>query len=243
MPVAGFAPAARTAFRGRAAACPRDSLSCRTLLLLAALAPLFVQADAPLAAGTQLNFRGSVEPGSETSAARAQDVRPDAVDRRPKRRRRRSLLVGGGAGPRRVSLARAIRPHRASIARGAPPGPAPALLYDRGDGRSVVPIPLPFLAEEQPLAAGAKFQDGKFELTVEKPSKTADRASWKVGVRDPFGPRAHAAGRSGQSAGAGPDRKSDDGPRRRVSTQARMARRASDCPRGSSAPSARCSSN
>ncbi len=164
------------------------------LLLLAALAPLFVQADAPLApggqlsAGTQLNFRGTVEPGAETSASgrKAFDFTLWIAAQSDTGAEVLWLLEERGRGEfpwparfGRLSLDRLWRPA----------GTAPALLYDRGDGRSVVPIPLPFLAEEQPLAAGAKFQDGKFELTVEKPSKTADRASWKVSVRDPFGPR------------------------------------------------------
>lgn len=158
------------------------------LLLLAALAPLFVQADAPLAAGTQLTFRGSVEPGSETAAAgrKTFDLTLWIAAQNETGAEVLWLLEERGRGefpwPGRFGRVNLDRRWRAA-------GPGPSLLYDRGDGRSVVPIPLPFLVEEQPLAAGAKFQDGKFELSVEKPSKTADRASWKVGVRDPFGPR------------------------------------------------------
>jgi len=157
-------------------------------LLLAALAPLFVQADTPLAAGTQLNFRGSVEPGSETTAAgrKAFDLTLWIAAQNETGAEILWLLEERGRGefpwPARFGRVSVDRLWRAG-------GPGPALLYDRGDGRSVLPIPLPFLAGEQPLVAGAKFHDGKFELTVEKPSKTVDRASWKVGVRDPFGPR------------------------------------------------------
>jgi hypothetical protein len=65
----------------------------------------------------------------------------------------------------------------------------PALLYDRGDGRSVVPIPLPFLAADKPLAADAEFREGPVEFHVDKPASVADRAAWQVSVRDAFGPK------------------------------------------------------
>jgi len=63
------------------------------------------------------------------------------------------------------------------------------LLYDRGEARSVVPIPLPFLASDKPLALDAAFSDGKLEFHVDKAGKSADKPTWKISVRDPFGPK------------------------------------------------------
>jgi hypothetical protein len=67
--------------------------------------------------------------------------------------------------------------------------PGPALLYDRGEGRSVVPVQLPFFTAKQPLAAGAEFKDGQLEYHVDKSTTAAERPVWQLSVRDPFGPK------------------------------------------------------
>src|SRR5262249_20729508 len=67
--------------------------------------------------------------------------------------------------------------------------PGPALLYDRGDGRSVVLISLPLMGFEKPLAADQTWEEDKLEYRVEKSTKRGDRSTWQIAVRDSFGPK------------------------------------------------------
>ena len=66
-------------------------------------------------------------------------------------------------------------------------GRGPSILYEREDGRSVVPIVLPILMAKKKLAAGAAWKDDNLALTVEKSEKHGDHDGWLVNVRDPFG--------------------------------------------------------
>jgi peroxiredoxin len=157
-------------------------------LLSAALAPLVLGAEVPLDAGTQLNYRGGVEaravdPGKGRKTfdltlwiLRKSDTGSEIlwlVDER-----------GRGEFPWSERFGRVTVDVRYRTA-----AAGPALLYDRGDGRSVVPIALPFLAGEGPLSAGAAFADGKLEFQVDKATKVADKPAWLVSVRDAFGPK------------------------------------------------------
>lgn len=158
------------------------------LLLSAALSPLLVSADVPLAAGTQLNFRGSVEARAEESGKghKTFDLTLWIMQKSETGAEIFWLVDERGRGEfpwsERFGRARVDGQWRTAAA-------GPSLLYDRGDGRSVVPIPLPFLLSEKPLAADAGFSDGKLQFQVERATKAADKAAWKVGVRDAFGPK------------------------------------------------------
>ncbi len=158
------------------------------ILLSAALAPLIVSADAPLTTGTQLSYRGGVEARAEEpgKARKAFDLTLWILDKKDASAEIFWLVDERGRGefPWFERFGRiAVDAQWRSAAAG------PALLYDRGDGRSVVPIGLPFLMPEKPLAVGETFRDGKFEFTVDKATKAADRSAWKISVRDPFGPK------------------------------------------------------
>lgn len=65
----------------------------------------------------------------------------------------------------------------------------PALLYDRGDGLSVVPLHTLFLATEKPLVKGLSWSEGKLESTVAGEEKSAGRDCWRVEVRNQYGPK------------------------------------------------------
>lgn len=65
----------------------------------------------------------------------------------------------------------------------------PALLYDRGDGLSVVPLHTLFLSSEKPLVKGATWSEGKLESTVAGEEKSAGRDCWRVEVRNQYGPK------------------------------------------------------
>ncbi|MFM8253559.1 MAG: TlpA family protein disulfide reductase [Planctomycetota bacterium] len=67
--------------------------------------------------------------------------------------------------------------------------PGPSLLYDRGDGKSVVPIPLPFLTANSPLQKDFTWEQGKLEHKVVSAEPRGDRSSWKVEARNAYGVR------------------------------------------------------
>jgi hypothetical protein len=68
-------------------------------------------------------------------------------------------------------------------------GASPALLFDRGDGRTAVPVRLPFLSRGEPLEANASFAEGALELVVDKATKSGGRPAWQVSARDAYGPK------------------------------------------------------
>jgi peroxiredoxin len=156
--------------------------------LLSTSLALFVSADVPLEAGTQLNFRGGVEArGAEPgSGHKTFDLTLWITKKSDEGAEIFWLVDERGRGefpwPARFGRLGVDKLWRTAAA-------GPALLYDRGDGRSAVPIPLPFLATEQPLAAGGTLREGKLELHVNKSTKVADRPVWQIGGRDPFGPK------------------------------------------------------
>ena len=158
------------------------------LILSAALCPLLVSADAPLAAPMQLSFRGTIEArGDEAGKPRkAFDLTLWILQQSTTGAEIFWLVDERGRGEFPWSE------HFGRLgvdARWRTAAAGPALLYDRGEGRSVVPIPLPFLAPEAPLAAGGSFRDDKLEFQVEKSTKVAEQPAWQVNVRDPFGPK------------------------------------------------------
>ncbi len=157
-------------------------------ILSAAIAPLVVAADAPLEVGTQLTFRGSIAPVAAEGDASGKsfdltfwilarnDMQTDMlwlIDER-----------GRGAFPWPARFGRLPVDARWQAA-----ADGPAVLYDRGEGRSVVNVPLPFFQAEQPLAAGAELSVERLEFHVDEAREFAGRPVWQVSVRDPFGPK------------------------------------------------------
>ncbi|WP_425616368.1 TlpA family protein disulfide reductase [Anatilimnocola sp. NA78] len=66
---------------------------------------------------------------------------------------------------------------------------APALMFERTDGKSVVPLcPLLFTAES-PLAKGQKWTEDRYEYEVAGEATRADQACWVINVRTPYGPK------------------------------------------------------
>jgi peroxiredoxin len=158
------------------------------LILSLALAPAVVSTDAALTAPMQLSYRGSIDArGEEPDKPRKTfDLTLWIIDQKPSGAELFWLVDERGRGEFLWSehFGRlAVDPRWRTAAAG------PALLYDRGDGRSVVPLALPFLAGDVPLAAGGSFHDDKLEFQVEKISKVAEQPAWKVNVRDSFGPK------------------------------------------------------
>jgi peroxiredoxin len=63
----------------------------------------------------------------------------------------------------------------------------PALLYEREDGKSVVPILGPRLAAGAKLEAGAAWDEDRLEYKVAGEAERAGRACWEIEVRSPYG--------------------------------------------------------
>lgn len=67
-------------------------------------------------------------------------------------------------------------------------GTPPTLLYDRGDGKSHVPLVLPLLApDDGPLAKDARWELGRLEHRVVGEEKRGDREAWRVEARNAYG--------------------------------------------------------
>lgn len=162
-------------------------------LLLSAALPLFVSADAaPLAVGTQLTYRGTLEPASEEVAADPQKGQKTFdlnlwITARDESATEVFWLVderGNGQFPWPARFGRSTLDAQFHTSM-----PGPALLYDRGEGTSAVGVLLPFLATNEPLAEGADFRDGQLEFHVDKATRAAGRPAWQVSVRNRFGPK------------------------------------------------------
>lgn len=70
-------------------------------------------------------------------------------------------------------------------------GTGPSLLYDRGDGLSVIPITLPLLAatEEGALKEGLAWTAGDFRHLVARAAEHNGRETWRVDVSNNYGPQ------------------------------------------------------
>jgi peroxiredoxin len=65
----------------------------------------------------------------------------------------------------------------------------PTLLYDRGDGFSIVPLPEVRLAPPKELALATQWQQNGLNYRVTGEGVTGDTAYWQVAASDAYGPR------------------------------------------------------
>jgi hypothetical protein len=64
---------------------------------------------------------------------------------------------------------------------------APALLYAREEGKSIVPLIQPLLAAGHPLQNGAAWTEGRLDHRVTGDGARAGRMCWEIDVRSPYG--------------------------------------------------------
>jgi AhpC/TSA family len=73
-------------------------------------------------------------------------------------------------------------------ARGGPQGASkPSLWFDHGEGESAIPLPLPLVSLEQPLAKGHKWSDAGQNYEVLGEEKSDGRETWQVRVGNDYG--------------------------------------------------------
>lgn len=66
-------------------------------------------------------------------------------------------------------------------------GIGPALLYEREEGKSVVPLISPLFAAGAKLEKGAAWSEDRFEYRVTGEAERAGRGCWEIEVRSPYG--------------------------------------------------------
>lgn len=158
------------------------------LFLAAALSGFLFAADASLEAGTQLSYRGTVAPATDDAENGSKSFDLTVW-----------IMASSGAGTDVFWLlderGRGQFPWPARFGQLALDGQlrtaadGPALLYDRGEGQSVVPLLFPLFVADKPLAAGIDFQRGDLEFHVPKATEHAGRPAWQLDVRNRFGPK------------------------------------------------------
>ena len=63
----------------------------------------------------------------------------------------------------------------------------PALLYERAEGQSVVPLIAPVFAAERTLEKGAAWSEERLDYQVSGEATKAGQACWEIDVRSPYG--------------------------------------------------------
>ncbi len=157
------------------------------LLLLPILFTQAAAAEQPISAGTELHYKGAIERRTDDGPAKSRKTFEVTflVSKAGAEGAEVCWLLeerGRGEWPWFERFGRlALDPQWRTRERG------PALLYDRGEARSVVPLAIPLLTTEKALAAGGGWQEDKLEFSVEKSDKLGEREVWRISVRDPYG--------------------------------------------------------
>ena len=66
---------------------------------------------------------------------------------------------------------------------------APSLLFERTDGKSIVPICPIFFTGENPIAKGQKWSAERLDYEVSGEGTKANQTCWQIDVRTPYGPK------------------------------------------------------
>jgi hypothetical protein len=155
-------------------------------LLLLALAPLAAP-EPTTAPGTELVYRGELGPKDNDAGNRKTfDLKLWIVAAGEQSAELLWLVEERGPGEMpwpsrfgRLSVERALGAN----------SQGPAVLYDRGDGRTSVNIPLPFFKAREPLAADVTIADGALTSHVDKATKVGEKPAWRISQKDGFGPK------------------------------------------------------
>ncbi len=66
-------------------------------------------------------------------------------------------------------------------------GLGPSLLYDRGEGTSIIALAAPLLVTKEKLAAEAEWSDDKFDYTVQRRANIGETPTWQIEVSNNYG--------------------------------------------------------
>lgn len=156
-----------------------------------ALVPAVLHAESSLSNGTMLTYRGKV-------AALAKDRTPGGAEKtfdlsllisKPEGAETQVywLVEEQGRGswhwPERFGVTPVDAAWQADSSLG------PALLYDHGDSTTVIPLVLPMLAADQPLAADATWVREPWNFQVQAAARKQERDVWQVQVSNNYGPK------------------------------------------------------
>ena len=158
-----------------------------SVLLSASLATIMASGQPKLEAGTRLYYQGSVSLKADEAGTKSRKSFDLTlwVSRSMKRGVELYWVLderGHGGWPWSERFGRLMLDrHLNGGMRG------PSLLYERNDGRSVIPILLPIWSNQKKLKADARWEEDKTEYSVERAAKEADREVWQVAVRNGYG--------------------------------------------------------
>jgi hypothetical protein len=155
-------------------------------ILLLALAPLAAP-EPTVATGTELVYRGELGPkDNEAGSRKTFDLKLWIAAASPQGAELLWLVEERGPG----ELPWPSRFGRLSVATDwRMTSQGPAVLYDRGDGRTSVNIPLPFFKAREPLAADLTIAEGALTSHVDKATKVGEKPAWRISQKDGFGPK------------------------------------------------------
>jgi len=66
-------------------------------------------------------------------------------------------------------------------------GLGPSLLYDRGEGMSIIPLASPLLAAKEPLQPQKQWKDDHYSYLVQRQSKLDGKPAWEVEASNSYG--------------------------------------------------------
>ncbi len=150
---------------------------------------LTLSTDAPLSAGTQLSFKGSVaelrEDRTPGEAQKTFDLTVLIASESDQGRQLFWHLEENGRGrwpwPERFGTWSAEKGWKTS-------GIGPSLLYEIEPGENtVIPLLSPALAADKPLSQGVSWTDGKWQFEVAQAAKVGDRQAWEVRAGNNYG--------------------------------------------------------
>jgi peroxiredoxin len=150
------------------------------------LLPIFTAAPA-VESGTQLTYRGTMiaAKGDPVETRKSFDLTILVADAGAENAKLYWTIAEQGRGqwawPDRFGQINVDAQLRWDLAAG------PSLLYERPEGKSVVPLVSPLLAAENPLAKGLVWNEGRLEHSVTGSEKVAEHDAWRVEARSPYG--------------------------------------------------------
>lgn len=159
------------------------------MILLTLCSLLAVAANTTVPAGTQLNYRGRfVADKGDLAATEKQFAISYVVTKHTDAATSLAWVseergCGGWSWPDRFGKWDLNEPLRAAG------GVGPTLSYQRHDGTSIIPLPVPFLTYAESFSVGLMWFEGNLEFHVAAEEKVNGHDTWRIDARSPVGRR------------------------------------------------------